>query len=1028
MKLTINQTPPVALGFEEAIQRFEASWSRGEQPELASFLLPQSHGDYRQTLCELIRIDLEFAWKSGAHAVVEDYLEQFSSTVFSKDEIAQFAFEEYRMRLQTGHALGSEEFAKRFSIDVSSWPQPTPSADSTGQIEADRFPKVGSRLHGFDIVGHLGNGAFGRVYLARQDDLAKRFVALKVTQYSDVEPESLAQLQHTNIIPIYSLQRKHGLQSICMPFMGFLTFHDLLRQADSGKDTIHNNGRALISTVANKRASTIAASMIQSVHCPEIDRALVTENVAEQPMTQVEGFSYGQMILWMAKQIAEGLTHAHSRGIVHGDLKPANILISDDGQPLLLDFHLSRSNRGMASSSIAGGTIPYMSAEHLRTFQKGGKPDFSCDLYSLGVIVYEAFSGVLPYPNRGFDDSAINKMIEDRSSAPVRLRIHNTRVPVAVETIVDKLLSPNKSARYSSAEHLHEDLTRHLADLPLRHAPNRSLTERMVKWSRRHPRLSSAGSLLGLTVLLMTIAGVITFNSLKAASLASAENKSREIVEKIQVARIPLTFAPGEDLSTPVQQAAQLVTELRLDSKEALQEHLSKLSPQNRTRQLQELSYLQYWLARARFLVANNVVDASERKQMLELADREIEAAYTLRNDLASPSPRKALLQLQADIAEKLGQMQRASQIRESASLLKYSSLPADRLLQAAELKRLGKNLEALNLLNQLTTEFPTDIFPWLMMGNIHQDLKDAAKADACYSICISLNSRSSWPFFHRGNLRLEGKDYLGAKQDFDMANSITPTATTLLNRALALKGMKKLREAEKDLSLAIEMETSHTRAFFIRYNVRKQLGDTVGAEIDLNEFLTLIPNDEISWNSRGMAQLIKNNPQQALDDFRSALELNPTSTTTLQNIAVIWADYLDDPRESISAFDKIVQLKPDDATAIATRGVYRGRVGQRREAHSDAQAALRISRTADTLYRVAGIFALTSKIEESDKLKSISLLRSAIKLDPMRVALMINQDHDLDAIRDDPKFLELVEILQDIGALKNSIPDSKKQ
>src|SRR5579862_6835476 len=86
------------------------------------------------------------------------------------------------------------------------------------------IPEVGEAFLGFQLLAELGRGAFGRVFLAQQTDLANRFVALKIAPDLFVESQTLAQLQHTNIVPIYSSHRSGPLQALCMPFFGATTF------------------------------------------------------------------------------------------------------------------------------------------------------------------------------------------------------------------------------------------------------------------------------------------------------------------------------------------------------------------------------------------------------------------------------------------------------------------------------------------------------------------------------------------------------------------------------------------------------------------------------------------------------------------------------------------------------------------------------------------------------------------------------------------------------------------------------------
>ncbi len=493
---------------------------------------------------------------------------RFPETEFSSNEIEKLAYEEYRVRFQAGQSVTPSEYARRFGIDCSKWPEWThsgnPSRDSSrsvsraeGNKEPERnrfseriaFPSIGSKFHGFEIVGQLGKGAFGRVFLARQEGLANRFVALKVTEESEVEPQSLARLQHTNIIPIYSLKKQDNLQSICMPFLGVATMRDLFLQADQ-KDSLYRNGQELIGTVAGKRASTIVAT-VDGSKAADLEAELNRSQVGPgDSMTAIVGFNYAQTALWMAGRVASGLAYAHSRGVVHGDLKPANILISDDGEPLILDFHLSRAvqktgsgkTRQADSDTLVGGTLPYMSSRHLLSLNHEVDVDASCDVFSLGVVLYESLTGILPYESYGFDEQAVQQMIQDRQALPVSIREHNPDLSPDIDSIVESCLSPNPKTRYTSARELQSDIDRHLNDLPLRFAANRSIAERAKKWIRRHPRLSSATSISVVALLTLCIAGTLVAGNLARAARIEYENGSKQFVESVQAARLPLTM------------------------------------------------------------------------------------------------------------------------------------------------------------------------------------------------------------------------------------------------------------------------------------------------------------------------------------------------------------------------------------------------------------------------------------------------------------------------------------------------------
>jgi tetratricopeptide (TPR) repeat protein len=200
--------------------------------------------------------------------------------------------------------------------------------------------------------------------------------------------------------------------------------------------------------------------------------------------------------------------HAHEHGILHGDLKPANILLTDEGQPMLLDFNLATDIKVRATLGElrVGGTLPYMAPEHLSALLGGDKRnvDARSDIYALGVILFEMLTGKLPFQTkRGPLAETLPVMIGDRKRPAPGLRQHNSAISPAVESIVRHRLEPDPQKRYHSAQALHEDLQRHAHDLPLRHAPEPSLRERAGKWMRRHPYLTAPANVIAVCFILL---------------------------------------------------------------------------------------------------------------------------------------------------------------------------------------------------------------------------------------------------------------------------------------------------------------------------------------------------------------------------------------------------------------------------------------------------------------------------------------------------------------------------------------------
>ena len=279
------------------------------------------------------------------------------------------------------------------------------------------MPRVGEHFLGFELIRELGHGSFATVYLAKQAELADRPVALKVSREQPGESQMLARLQHTNIVPIYSTHQAGDVRLVCMPYFGATTLADVLRVVRD-RGGLPPSGAHLVDTLRTCRdiSDREKTPPISAADPAPLAKARPGGDVAAfgpvpaAGLRAIAALGYVQAVVWIASRLTEGLQHAHERGVLHLDLKPANVLMADDGQPMLLDFNLSQTIRG-GHADYVGGTLPYMAPENLAAYRHGvGGGDARGDIYSLGIMLFELLTGRLPFPLReGIEDEALGR-------------------------------------------------------------------------------------------------------------------------------------------------------------------------------------------------------------------------------------------------------------------------------------------------------------------------------------------------------------------------------------------------------------------------------------------------------------------------------------------------------------------------------------------------------------------------------------------------------------------------------------------
>jgi serine/threonine protein kinase/Tfp pilus assembly protein PilF len=874
------------------------------------------------------------------------------------------------------------------------------------------LPKPGDEFLGFRLVHELGRGAFGRVYLALQGDLADRPVALKVSAELPGESRTLARLQHTNIVPIYSAHTIGPLHAVCMPYFGSATLADVYAELES-HEAMPDSGEALVRTLDSKRSRLAtrraAGSTRKDAPAPESAEPEPEPSAVQLPDTlrQLGGLPFVEAVLWLGSRLADGLAHAHDRGILHRDLKPANVLLTDDGQPMILDFNLAE-DRTRPEGAAVGGTLPYMAPEALALFLgRPGAIDARGDLYALGVILFELLTGRHPFEaHASASKETIGGMIDERRGRPPGLRAINPRVTPAEESIVHHLLDPDPLQRYQSSRDLHEDIERQLADLPLKHAPEPSMAERARKWARRHPRITSGTSIalmcgavvLGLAVLLF----------LRGQRLARLEAYAtlaqfRERLDTVEyLLNIQTSDRKRRQEGTDLAHQTLALYAAETDPAWRNRPVIARLDEPDRARLIEDVGELALVLARAHALEAADRPKGDERVAAAEAGLRVCDLAARC---FDPDKPPKSLWAHRAALAALLGRGDEAKDLHAKAEATPLRT-PGDLHRAASDLVVAGEYRKALPLALQATRDDPRSLASWFLLAFCNDRLDRLAEAVACYGTCIALRPEFPYPWLNRGIVQSRREESVQAVADFDRAAKLKPDwFEPYLNRAVANTARGEPAAAIHDVELALERGAPETRACFIRAEARQKLGDEKGALADVEAGLRREPEDAPGWFARGVARMARE-PAAALNDFRAALKINPRMLPALQNCVYLLCE-LNRDDEALALLDRIIALYPDFAPARSSKGVLLAIKGDRAAAIHQAKESLWRDTTPRNVYQVAGIYATTSRKVPDDRLEAFRLLSTALRggfgFEEMP------DDHELDAIRDLPEFRELL-------------------
>jgi serine/threonine protein kinase/Tfp pilus assembly protein PilF len=814
-----------------------------------------AHDSSIEALVDRLADEMARRWRDGERPLAEEYFGRNPELLGFPEAAAELIYEEVCLRQEFGEPAALEEVLGRFPqwqdqlrvlLDCHQLMQAGAALPS--------FPAVGDTLGEFRLEAELGRGKQGRVFLARQTVLADRPIVLKLVPLLGREHLSLARLQHTYIVPLYFVQdfADRMLRALGLPYFGGTSLQAVLESL-GGTPLARRSGRSVLQAVRQAQAASPVAVPVRGPACQFLG-----------------SHSYVESVCWIGVCLAEALQYAHERGLLHLDIKPANVLLAADGQPMLLDFHLARGPLapGGRPPDWLGGTPAYMAPEHRAAWEsvRDSRPvtaalDGRADIFAFGVLLHEMLSGIRP--------AAGDLQLAD-------IRQINPDVSRGLADIISKCTAPEAKARYPDAAALANDLRRHLQNLPLRGIPNRSPRERWQKWRKRRPNAPWLLALLVTGLLFLGVRGGHLARQLNHARAALSEGhdyitqheyeRAASALERgIEAAeRLPLSGSIRHELAEQLRQVHevqaarefhQFVERLRLFAG-------ADYPPKAETLTILQLSE-RFWLERAA-IATLALSDTEISRDLLDLAILSCRLRLRLPATNVRTGIRQEALKILAEAERLCGPSTVLYRERRMYALALGLNEIAQRAASQAdalpphtpwEHAAVGRSMlddgDAQGAFAQLEKSLelkPDDFWASFHMGHCARILGRPNEAVVAYSVCLALAPDSAWCYYNRGLSLLDignlDRALDRARRDFDRALAVDPhLAAASLQRGLLNYREKNYDAALSDLKRALADGANEARVHHGIALVYQARDDRDAAVSELHKALSAEPD-----------------------------------------------------------------------------------------------------------------------------------------------------------------------------------------
>lgn len=805
---------------------------------------------------ERLAEDMVVRWRQGERPLTERYLDRFPHLRQCPEAVLELIAEELALRDEFAEPISLAELNERFPL----WPAQLRALVQCQRALGSRttqFPAPGDVLGDFHLVSELGRGSHARVYLASQPSLGSRLVVLKLGSAIGHEHLSLARLQHSHIVPLYSVHEfpTHGLRGLCLPYFGGATLSDVLsRIRPRGQSA---TGGDLLAAL-QRDGSVVPAAPPDSLMWESLKTA-----------------TFLDVICWIGVCLADALQYAHDRGLLHLDLKPSNVLLAADGVPMLLDFHLARApiHAGDPPPPWLGGTPGYMAPEQLDALQavRDGTTvpralDARADVYSLGVVLKEALSTAAQGGR-------------------------NPSTSVGVADILTRCTATNPEDRYPTAMALANDLRRHLANLTLSGVPNRSIAERWQKWRRRRPH--SLTVILAFSALAAVFGGWTIHTGRLAERATSVYREGQTHLTQGRYNDAIEAFRSGEmlvgglplyrELRTQLRESklmaerAQAAVELHLVCEQIRPLYAADFATPAQS-QLVERRCRELWEQRESLAAKldGQMTPELDRRWRTDLLDVAI-LASRLRERSASPAAkrdihREALLTL--DQAENLL----------GASGVLY-------LERARYARALGLYTVAEQATGLAQDYPPATAWDHLVVGRYYLASGDVRRAMGEMDRCLQRDPQSIWAHYYKGICCLQLKHAIEALAEFSACTVLAPNmAWCIHNMGQAYTETGELELALTNFDRALVLDPSLSASFLGRATIYQRKGRYDDALADLRRAADGgISLAEVEYRT-ALVYLAKGERSASIANLRSCLKREPRHIQAQEALARVTA------------------------------------------------------------------------------------------------------------------------------------------